>query len=375
MRICYLASPSIHTHRWIKYFADNGHEVHLITSAKPSADILGNVKLHVLSRVGPQTRIVNYLINSVPMVIQFRKMIKDINPDILHAHCIMETTLLGTTSGFHPLVITTWGSDVLIAPQQSKASRWLAEYVLKRADLITCDAEHIKEPLAKLGADPKKINLIYHGVDTRKFNPGRRDERFVKELGIVGSPTVISLRRFEPIYNVETLITAIPMVLRDVPGAKFLLVEKGSQENKLKDLAQSLGVSDSVKFVGWVPEDELPRYLASADVYVSTSLSDAGLAASTAEAMACGLPVVITDFGDNRKWVEDGVNGFIIPLKAPEVLAAKIVQLLRDEATRKRFGGINQQIIMARNNWEVEMEKMGKLYQELVERYKGQGDE
>ncbi len=370
MRICYIASPGIHTTRWVRYFADSGHEVHLITSSKLFGGGIDNVKLHVLRRFGPHLRIVNYLINSVPMLLQFKRLVKNINPDIIHAHYIMETTLLGAASRFHPFIVTPWGSDVLIAPKRSMMSRWIAKYVLKRADLITCDAEHIKEPLTKLGADPQKIKLIYFGTDTQKFKPGWRDERLGEELGILDSPTIISLRRLEPICDVESLITAVPLVLKEVPRAIFLIVDKGSQEEELKQLAKSLGVSDSIKFVGRVPEDELPRYLTLADIHVSTSLSDAGLAASTAEAMACGLPVIITDFGDNRKWVQDGVNGFIIPLRTPQALASRIVQLLKDEVTRKRFGSINREIIVERNNWEREMGKVGKLYEELIKVYK-----
>jgi len=367
VRICYIASPGIHTKRWVRYFADTGHEVHLITTTNGGID---NIKLHLLKRFGPQTRVVNYLINSLPLVLQFRSLIKSINPDIIHAHQVMDTTFLGALSNFHPFVVTPWGSDVLILPRESRVSSWIARYVLKRADLITCDAEHMWEPLTQLGADPQKINLIYFGVDTGKFNPGQRDEKLREELGTLDSPAIISLRRFEPIYNVESLITAVPLVLKEVPKTKFLLVERGSQEAELKKLAESLGVSDSVRFVGWVPEAELPRYIASADICVSTSLSDAGLAASTAEAMACGLPVITTDFGDNRKWVQDGINGFIIPVRAPEALASKIIHLLKDEEIRKRFGEMNRGIIMERNNWEKEMGKMGKLYEELIKRSK-----
>ncbi len=373
MKICYIAPLSIHTNRWVKYFANNGHEVHLITTAKPSGESIDNVKLHLLKRFGPRMPLVNYIINSLPLVLQFKRLIRNINPDIIHAHCIMDTTLLGAVSGFHPFVVTPWGSDVLITLQKSIIWRWIVKYALKKADLITCDAEHIQEPLIQLGADPRKINLIYFGVDIRKFNLGQRDERLRKELGILGSPAIISLRRFEPIYDVESLVTAVPLVLREVPKAKFLLVEKGSQEAELKKLAKSLGVSDSVRFVGWVPGDELPRYLASADIYVSTSLSDAGLAASTAEAMACGLPVIITDFGDNRKWVQDGINGFIIPVRAPEVLASKIIYLLQNEGNRKKFGQANRRIIEEKNNWEREMGKMYRLYKALVRKYKGAG--
>ena len=365
MRICFIASPGIHTNPWLKYFADNGHEVHLITteSSRGSTD---NVKLHLLKRFGPRIRIINYLVNSIPLMLQFKRLIKNINPDIIHAHSIMDTTLLGVVSGFHPFVVTPWGSDVLIVPKQSKFSRWMVRYVLKKVDLIACDGEHMMEPLIELGAEPQKIKLTYFGVDTQKFKPGQKNERLRKELGILNSPTIISLRRLNPIYDIESLIKAVPLVLKEVPEAKFLLVEKGSQEAQLRQLAKSLGVSDSVKFAGLVPHDELPQYLASADIYVSTSLSDAGLAASTAEAMACGLPVIITDFGDNRKWVEDGVNGFVIPLRAPEVLASKIIYLLQNEDSRKKFGQANHQMIEERDNWEKEMGKMGKLYEELI---------
>ncbi len=368
MKICYLASPGVHTNRWMKYFADNGHEVHLITSAEPGG--IGNVKVHRLKRIGPRLRVINYPINMIPLVIQFNWLMGRIRPDIIHAHQIMDTTLLGAFTGFHPFIVTSWGSDVLILPKKSRMSRWIVEYVLKRADLITCDAEHIQEPLTRLGADQQKIRLIYFGTDTRKFDPGQRDEKLREELGILGSPTIISLRRFEPVYDVESLVRAAPLVLKEFPKAKFLLIERGSQEAMLKGLAKTLGVADSIIFTGWVPGDQLPRYVASADIYVSTSLSDAGLAASTAEAMACGLPAIITDFGDNGKWVQDGVNGFLIPLRAPEILAAKIIYLLKDEAIRRRFGSINRGIIVERNNWEKEMGKMGKLYEELVEKWK-----
>ena len=134
MRICYIASPGIHTNPWLKYFADNGHEVHLITteSSRGSTD---NVKLHLLKRFGPRIRIINYLVNSIPLILRFKKLIRNINPDIIHAHYIMDTTLLGAVCGFHPFVVTVWGSDVLISPKQSKLSRQMARYVLKRADL------------------------------------------------------------------------------------------------------------------------------------------------------------------------------------------------------------------------------------------------
>lgn len=365
MKICYIAPVVIHTERWIKYFADTGHEVHLITSERAPSGGIENVELHVLKRFGPKTRTINYLINSLPLMLQFKRLIKNIDPDIIHAHYIMDISLLGAASGFHPFVVTAWGSDVLIAPQKSKVSKWIAKYILKRADLITTDGEDAKTPLMGLGADPQKIKIIYFGVDTQEFKPGQKDERLGKELGILNSPTIISLRRFEPIYDVESLIKAVPLVLQEVPEAKFLLIEKGSEEAKLRRLAESLGVSDSVEFVGLVPHHELPSYLTLADVYVSTSLSDT-TSVSLLEAMACGLPVVVTDSGDSRKWVETGQNGFIIPVKTPRLLAEKIVYLLNKKEVREKMGKANRQLVAEKANYEKEMNKMLRLYEQVM---------
>jgi len=308
--------------------------------------------------------------NAPPALIFFKRLIRKIGPDVLHLHYITDYGLLTAFCRTCPFVATAWGSDVRFDAKISKISKWSTTFTLKKADLITCDAEHLIGPLIQLGANPQKIRLVYFGVDTQKFCPGDGEEKLKEELGIASSPTIISLRSLQPIYDVESLIVAASMVLKEIPEAKFLIAGKGPQETKLKEFAKSLEISGSIKFLGHIPNDELPRYLTSADVYVSTSLSDAGLAASTAEAMACELPVIVTDFGDNRKWVQDGENGYVIPLKSPEILASRIIHLIRNREVREEFGRINRQIIEKRNNWEKEMKKMEELYEELIERSK-----
>jgi len=223
--------------------------------------------------------------------------------------------------------------------------------------------------MIKLGEDSQKIKIVYHGVDTKEFNPKQQDRKLREELKIFDSPTVISTRGLEPIYNVESLIKAIPLVLKQVPDAKFIIVNNGSQEAHLKELSKSLGIWYNVKFVGLIQHHELPKYFASSDVYVSTSLSDS-FAVSTLEAMACGLAPVVTDVGDNRKWIKEEENGFIVPVKDPKVLAEKIIYLLENEDIRKRFGEANRRIIEEKADYYKEMEKVENIYKALVERYK-----
>jgi len=305
-------------------------------------------------------------------IYRIKSLIKRIKPDILHAHYVTNYGLFGALCKFNPFVITAWGSDVLIIPEAritSMIKKPIAKYALRKANLITCDAQHMKEAMRRLGIAPEKVNIIYFGVDTRKFSTGEKSEELRAKLGIHDSPTVISLRNLEPLFDIESLIRSIPLVLKEIPESKFVIAGKGSEEKRLKEMAKSLGVSDSVKFVGFIQNDKLPQYLTTMDVYVSTSLSDAGIAASTAEAMACGLPVIITDVADNKKWVEDGENGFIVPIKDPKSLAEKIIYSLKNENIRKKFGKINRKIIEERNNYYKEMEKMEDIYKELIWRY------
>lgn len=371
MRICCLADAiSIHTQRWVKYFADKGHEVHLISAVPLGDGNIGNTELYVLKKFRPQIRIISFPLNLLSDVIQVRKLTKKIKPAILHAHYITDCGLLGALTGFHPFVVWAMGSDILVEPKQHGFARLITKYVLRKADLIICGGENLVEKVIKLGANRERIKVSNLGVDTQKFRPLPASRSVKKkELGLSDTPTIISTRSLNPVYDIETLIKAIPSVLEKVPEAKFVIAGQGSEEDYLKELAKSLGVSDSARFVGWIAHDDLPKYLASSDVYVSTSLSDSG-PVSTLEAMACELPVVVTDSGEHRNWIKDDVNGFIVPMRSPESLASKIIYLLENENDRVKSGKANRLIAEQKAYYKREVEKLEKLYQELISKKK-----
>ncbi len=373
MKIAYLANcQSSHTKRWINYFKMRGHEVFAITS---EADDALDVKQYRLKRgipipIAKAESSFKYAIS--PCAISYVKgILAREKPDILHAHYASNYGYIGARTGFHPFVLTAWGSDILINPgQYGGILSHMVKRALTKADTITCDADHMVGAMTKIGADDSKIHVVYFGTDPKKFSPEQRSGDIREKMGGGrGDSTIIfSIRNLEPIYDVETFVKAVPLVLAKVHDARFVVAGKGSQAEFLKGLAESLNVSSSVIFTGSIPFEEVPKYVASADIYVSTSLSDAGLSASTAEAMASGLPVVITDFGDNKKWVTDGENGFLVHLKSPESLAEKLIYLLENKHVREKFGKANRAIIEERLNYWKAMEGMEKLYVDLIER-------
>ena len=370
MKICYIANAgSIHTQRWVNYFALKGDAVHIISPGTGGEGYHDNVRFHLLANPLSQPPIISDYVNALIRVIQIRRLVRKIKPDIIHGHYIKTYGYLAIASRFHPAVLTAWGSDILISSRKKPLYKYLTQYTLKGADLVTCDAEHMRNSLIELGTKPQEIHFIKFGVDIQKFKPALKNDKLMRKLKISNSPTIISVRRLEPLYDIGTLIKSMAIVLKDIPKAKLVLLGEGSQELALKELSISLGIANSIMFVGSVPEDLVPQYLTSADICVSTSLTDAG-PGGIIEAMACELPVITTDFGDNKKWVEDGVNGFIIPPKNYEALSSKIIYLLKHDSARMKFGQINRPIIEERNNWEKEMGKMDELYKKLIARYK-----
>lgn len=359
MKICFLAgADSIHSKIWIEYLAGSGHEIHWISLTPNIFGDIKNVKLYILKKFSG--KISDILFNACSV----RRLIRKINPDILHVHYAGVNGVLGALSGFHPFVLTAWGSDIFLAGR-SKIKRYLVRFALNRADLITCNGESLKDEMVKMGINLPKIRFIYWGIDIKKFGPKPKDRELRRALGIFDAPLIISLRNLEPLYNIETLVNSIPSVLKYFPGAKFVIAGKGSKEADLKKTAESLGVSNNIIFAGWIPQDELPKYLTSADILVSTSLSDGGLSQGTGQAMACEIPIITTGLEANKEWIKDGENGFLFPMKDSRLLAEKIITLLKDEKLRVKLGRAGRKTITERLNFYKEMEKAENLYKEL----------
>lgn len=365
MRLCFIGTAtSPHVLRWVKYFVERKHEVSLISLDSVNKVPVSGLKVFSIKShdfMNPKN-----IFKIVTLFKTLNKMIAGINPDLIHVHQISSLAYIIPYLRVHPYILSAWGSDVLIKPYKSTVHSFLASRAIKKADLLHCDGIKTFRALENLGAPPDRIVCVYFGIDIDKFSPEKRDTKYRQALGVDNGLTVISTRALSPIYNVETLINAIPRVVREINNAKFLICGSGSLKEKLEDLAKKLKISDHTIFTGNIPVEELPFYVASSDIYVSTSLSDAGLASSTGEAMACGLPVIVTEDLDNRDWIKDGVNGFIVPVKNPDALAERIIELARNEKLRGEFGRENRKIITERNDYNTEMRKMEKEYMRLV---------
>lgn len=369
MRIFLIADHAApHTRRWARWFALRGHQVHVLSFNPDGLSGYEPARVHVLwHRAGGSLAA---RIAKTPMILaRMRLLARQFRPDVIHAHSSGGYAWTTYFSGLRPYVVTPWGTDLLVDTAASRSNAWLTRQSMQHAALVTTDGVHMLDVLEKLGIPRAEVLLHTFGVDVSKFAPGS-DEGERDALGLGEHPVVISTRTPNPVHDVETFIRALPAIHDRHPEARFVVVGDGAVRAQLEALAHTLGVAEQTRFTGMVDEMRMLRLLRAATIYVSTSFMDAGLAASTAEAMAIALPVIQTDNSDNAMWTPDGVGGYLVPNGDAAAIADRVIRLLDDPTTARRMGEANRAVIMERYNLDVEMGRVERAYTAIAQRHR-----
>lgn len=366
MRICFIGALELnHFQRLIKWFTSRGHDVHVITfdTYVPPNFTLDNIHIHEIRAFYPLfTRI--FPKKSIWFKIwAIRKIIRKISPDIVHGYFLTEFGFYTAFSGNHPTILTLTGSDVYINWRSSKIIELINKISLRKINVVISLSDHMtKELISTFKVNGQKIITRPEGIDLKVFNHYSKKQ-------IENTNTVISTRNLKPIYNVDLLIRAIPLVLNEFPQLKFIIAGDGGEKSRLQQLASQFNISSNVHFIGSINHYEIPQWLRNSNIYVSTSISD-GASISLFEAMACGCFPIVTDIPANREWINDGKNGFLAPLNNPKVLADKIILAIMNNELRRRARTINWQIVETK----VDMEKNMKIIEDKYSYLIAEGD-
>jgi L-malate glycosyltransferase len=369
MRILYIApANSVHSQRWINYFGNKGYTIDLINTNVDEMHLdMINTNIHNVTMPLKSILIIKYFTRYPMLIYKLNKLINKINPDIIHIHWFGLMASLISMVASKPIISTPWGSDLLILPTETKKRKFMVDRIINNAKYFICDAEHLKAALVKYGAKKDEISIISFGIDTDKFNPQAKNDSFRNDLGLKENfKIVISTRGLAAIYDVETLIKAAKHVLRGHSKTYFIIIGDGPQKMELIKLSKSLEICDNIIFTGRVSDDEYLQYLTMSDVYVSTSLSDGGLASSTAEAMSCEIPVISTNFGENSKWIQHGKSGLLFEAKDVNKLTENILQLINDNEQSVQLSKEGRKIVLESHAYHTSMEKVDNIYNTLV---------
>ena len=298
---------------------------------------------------------------------QLSRIIKKFKPDIIHAGWVQLDGFVAALTGFKPILQMPWGSDILIFPFESEKYLEQARFVLNGATHITCDCEEVKKNIIELASyDEDKITVMPWGIDLKLFNPERKNLDIIKKLDWQDKRIIIMTRSFNTIYGIHFFLMALPKIIKSEGQARVLLVGTGPLEEDLKEIVNSLDLNQYIHFVGSVPNDHLAYYLNSAEVYISTSKSD-GASLSLLEAMACGLPLVVSDVPAICEWVADGENGYVVPRKKVKPISDKVLLLLNDQDSAKKMGKLNLKIAQEKADWDKNYLVLENIYREMAE--------
>jgi glycosyltransferase involved in cell wall biosynthesis len=299
-------------------------------------------------------------------------LLRQIQPDVLHAQSVADPGWFAALSGFHPLVLTAWGSDVLLGLHRgSRLHRWLTRYALRRADLLTADARSVLNATRPHLRPDARVELIRFGVDTRAFCPGV-DTTWRARLTLGTGPVLLSIRQCHPLYNIDVIIRAFARVREELPEARLVvkLVTQDADDPYLAEmraLAGQLALGDAIVYVPQVSYAEIPDLYRAADLVLSVPSSDA-LPVSVLEAMACGTPVITTDLPALRELMDDGAELALVPVRDVEALSRASLSLLADPVHRAQIGARNLEIVRRTGDFAVEMARMTHHYHELIEK-------
>ena len=361
--------------RWAEWFSNRNHEVHLITDHPVP---MGKFITHDISwETDTRPRYIRYRelgfniksIRLIKTILRVRKLVNDINPDVLHLHTLYYPSYLGIYTNFRPLVVTPWNGDVLWSQKRSIAHKYLVKYILRHADLVTHNSLQMRDRCISLGMRNNKLHMVQcPGVDLKSFYPQGKSEEFKQSLNLGNSPIVLSTRSISDEYNIDIIVKSIPYVLTKIPQVKFVFVwHFGSEEKigKMTKMINDMGIESAVRLLGKKDYAELPKYFNIADVFVSVSSCDSA-PMSLLEAMACGVPPVTADHPAVNELVKDVWNGYVVPQRNPEATAQAIIKLLEDEKMRKLFAERNLKWVRENADLDKNMGKVEELYYSLV---------
>lgn len=316
-----------------------GHTVCVVTSCKTGNGIQKeNMKGLTVYRLPSQFSISNTPI-SFKWQKQIKKIIKDENPDIINTHTPVPfmSDIVARINTKVP-VILNYHNDLtkpgIIGKVLAKIYyRILLNKTIKKSDMIIATSEYYAKNSPYISKYSKKTKVVSPGVDTDKFNekidttwlkkkyPAKKIVLFVGNMDIANSHK-----------GMDVLLNTIAQLKIKMTNVKLIAVGGGNALDHYKQRSKELNIEESVEFVGYVKDQDLPKYYSGADVLVLPSTTDAeGFGMVLTEAMACGTPVIGSNIGGIPFVIQDGKNGLLVKAGDARALATKLFELLSND--------------------------------------------
>jgi L-malate glycosyltransferase len=286
-----------------------------------------------------------------------RALLRELRPDVVHAHWLPGFAFLAAVAGARPLVAMAWGSDVLRARRAQTLANRVA---LRRAAVAMADSQALLDRLVALGAARERCVLVNWGVDLSAFRPAGDRRALRAELGLGDGPVVLSPRSLMPVYNPRVIVDAWAQVAAERDDVQLVLKHMGV----VREVLGELPFPDRVHVVGHVDYERMPAYYGAADACVSIAASDSS-PRSVWEAMACGAPCVLSDL----PWVHEQISdeALVVPIETGAVADA-LRRLLSDRDLATGIAERGRALVERHHDRAAQMDRLADTYRGLTQR-------
>lgn len=272
-------------------------------------------------------------------------------------------TLLPSAQPCPPYIVSLRGSDVPgYDPFNTRVERLhrvlkpLTRRIWRRASKVVALSDALAETAGRTVPDID-IEVIPNGIDPEQFAPPETRKRH-SPLRLITVARLLERKGIHTILEACAKPSPLPVELN--------IIGTGPYEAKLREMVAELGLSRQVRFLGFVPNEELPAHYRNADIFVLPSATESfGLV--FAEAMSCGLPIAASNVGGIPETVRDGIDGLLCPPDDPMALRGNIVRLMSDFETREEISNSQRQRILKHYPWEHIAERYAEIYRSVLD--------
>jgi glycosyltransferase involved in cell wall biosynthesis len=351
---------SEHTEKWALGLANRGLEIGLFSFNKASYEWYNHKNITVFfepeAKINAESTLTK--LSYLKYVHILRKIIQHFKPDVLHAHYATSYGLVGALSGFHPFIISCWGTDVMKFPDKNFVAKSILKYNFKNANVLCATSHTIQTYIEKITNKP--VEIIPFGVDMDVFRPKKAPPVFEEGSFVIGS-----IKPLEPLYNTAVLIKSFAASVANHPNLRLLIIGEGSIQGDLEKLTLELEIADKVKFTGRIPFEQISNYYNAIDVLANLSEYES-FGVSVIEAMACEKPVIVTNVGGLAEIVSSDELGIKVEPGKVEQTAAAIRKLAGDKALYQQLAQNSRRHVAAYYSWDKCLSAMMEIYDKFT---------
>lgn len=311
----------------------------------------------------------------IASIINLIKECRRIDAQIIHAHWVLPNGFAAAIASKIlkiPFVISLHGSDIFIA-DKNFIFRAVAKWTFAQSSFVTACSQELYDRAKKINSNIH-IDLIPWGADPGKFKPLNNRLAAREKFDWAPDEIIIStLGRMVYKKGFSKLISIAPTLLALGEKIRIVIGGSGPLQTALEEEVTKMDLTETISLPGRIPWDEVPEFLAASDIFTLPSQRDKagnldGLPTVLLEAMACGLPCVVSDVGGVSLVIDPGKNGLLVPPASLEKLEEALSILIRDGKKRKTLSQAARKSVIESYNWVTVGEKFETLYEKSLNR-------